>query len=207
MNTFKNYWAEVLFIILTIGGIVLLALGVDTIIRLTPLYILLNAAIIVYRYWSIPHIKSIIGVAACIGFFAELLGVQTGIIFGDYIYGSVLGPKIFDVPIMVGVMWALVMLVIWSVLPEKWRLYRIPVAGLLAVLYDLVLEHFATRFGLWGWDGSIPLSNYLGWFVVATLIASIYTYNGYVLKPTVIAAITMPLHIVFFVTALVLVRV
>lgn len=205
VNTLKNYWAEVTFIILTIGGIVLLAFGVDETIRLTPLYILLNTGILIYRYWSVSYIRSILVTAASVGFFAELIGVQTGILFGDYIYGSVLGLKIFDVPIMVGVMWALVMMVVWSLIPEKWRLYKIPVAGLLAVLYDLVLEHFATRFDLWTWDGSIPLSNYVGWFVVSSLIAAVYTYKGYALKPTFMSVITMPLHIIFFVTALVLI--
>lgn len=201
MSSIKKYWPEIVFVFFTISGIALKAIGVDYVEQLTPLYLLLNLGLLMYRYRD-AHVLPLLYIAAGIGFFAELIGVQTGLLFGDYIYGTVLGPKLFDVPIMVGVMWALVMLVIWALLPGKLGISRIPLAASIAVLYDLILEHFATRFGLWNWEGSIPLSNYIGWFIVASCIASVYHYRGYLVRTTLLAQLTLPVHIVFFLFAL-----
>ena len=38
---------------------------------------------------------------------SEILGVKFGVIFGDYEYGSALGLKIFDVPLLIGANWAI----------------------------------------------------------------------------------------------------
>ena len=42
-----------------------------------------------------------------IGMIAEILGVNFGIIFGEYEYLDNLGIKIFGVPIIIGVQWIL----------------------------------------------------------------------------------------------------
>ena len=40
------------------------------------------------------------------GFFVELLGVKTGLIFGNYHYGATFGAKWQDVPYLIGLNWA-----------------------------------------------------------------------------------------------------
>ena len=41
------------------------------------------------------------------GMFAEWLGVNYGILFGDYAYGANFGPKLDGVPFLIGINWAL----------------------------------------------------------------------------------------------------
>ena len=43
--------------------------------------------------------------AFSIGFLVEVIGVNYGIIFGNYTYGKVLGFKVLNVPLMIGVNW------------------------------------------------------------------------------------------------------
>ncbi|MES2515602.1 MAG: carotenoid biosynthesis protein, partial [Bacteroidota bacterium] len=47
--------------------------------------------------------------AGVLGFFIEVLGVKTEIIFGSYYYGKALGLKFFAVPILIGVNWAVLL--------------------------------------------------------------------------------------------------
>ena len=202
MSFMKKYWPECALIILTLGGLASVFAGRDDVIQLTPVYLLLNMALLIYRFGSNKTLWSMIAVAGFIGYVTEFFGLQTGILFGDYTYGDVLGLKIFDTPLMVGVMWALVMIVIWSLLPRVWGWRRVPLAGVIAVIYDIILEHFATRFDLWTWDGSIPLSNALGWFLVASLIAGIFHWRDYNLPSTLLSQMTLPLHTLFFLSAL-----
>jgi len=205
MDHIKKYWAEILLSFLTFCGVcTTLLIGSDA-LKLTPVFITLNLGLVLIKYQNVSVLWPMVLTAALIGTVAEAIGVQTGIIFGEYIYGSVLGPKIFDTPLMVGVMWALVMIVIWAQLPDKFGWWRVVMASLGAVVYDLVLEHFATRFDLWQWNGSIPLSNYIGWFLVASLIGLVYQKNKWSLTSNLLVKITLPLHIILFVCSLIIV--
>ena len=44
---------------------------------------------------------------ALIGFIFEIIGVKTGLIFGHYKYCNGLGTKVFDVPLIISLNWAL----------------------------------------------------------------------------------------------------
>ena len=43
-----------------------------------------------------------------LGFVVEVVGVQTGLIFGSYSYGATLGVKLFDTPLLIGLNWIFV---------------------------------------------------------------------------------------------------
>ena len=53
---------------------------------------------------SVSLIKAVF-FAFSLGFIIEVLGVQTGVLFGAYSYGDPLGFKVFDVPLLIGVNW------------------------------------------------------------------------------------------------------
>ena len=108
-----------------------------------------------------------------IGFTVESIGVNTGVIFGDYVYGKTLGIKLFETPIMIGVNWLLLIYSCWVLTGiftgNRWLRY---VAGsLLMVLYDIALEPVAIRLDMWNWRGEeIPLQNYTGWFLTSMIL-------------------------------------
>jgi bisanhydrobacterioruberin hydratase len=132
--------------------------------------------------------------AFAIGFGAEWVGINTGIIFGNYQYGTVLGPKWGGVPYLIGLQWIIVMYCagvsismmhqkLLSRQPEgdvpvsKWFLgLSIVVDGaLLAVLFDWILEPIAVSLGYWTWsDGDIPWLNYATWWGVSAVILLIF---------------------------------
>lgn len=106
------------------------------------------------------------------GFGAELFGVQTGLLFGDYEYGPVLGWKAWGTPLMIGVNW--VMLAYCTGIAANHMLgrahwfWRALLASALMVLLDVFIEPVAIRYDFWSWGGGQPpLQNYIGWFVVA----------------------------------------
>lgn len=112
------------------------------------------------------------------GFGAEVIGVKTSLLFGSYVYGDMLGPLLFDVPLMMAVNWALMASLAANVSAELraargWGPVRSALVGaaLLTVL-DMFLEPFAVRYRLWSWEGgAVPVTNYVGWaFVAFTLL-------------------------------------
>jgi len=102
----------------------------------------------------------------------EVLGVATGLVFGPYYYGTVLGAHLFGVPPLIGFNWVLVVLGASLFSRRTLRLtHPVPgalVAAVLCVVFDWIMEPLAIRLGYWTWiGGAIPLRNYVAWFLIA----------------------------------------
>lgn len=115
------------------------------------------------------------------GYLLEVEGVSTGLIFGSYNYGDTLGPKLFDVPLILGFNWffmvycstQIAMLLKWPLLPTA------ILSGAIMTVYDLVLEPNAIALNFWTWEGgTIPLQNYVAWFLFGTLFCLFYLYRS-----------------------------
>lgn len=121
------------------------------------------------------------GIAFGVGLLAEILGVNYGLIFGNYIYGENLGVKVFGVPLLIGVNW-IVLTFITGATTSRW-ISNPCIAGivgaLLMVVLDLFIEPVAPKFDFWSFDTpTAPFQNYLGWFLVALPIQ--WAYHFYV---------------------------
>ena len=110
------------------------------------------------------------------GYFIEVIGVNTGLIFGHYKYGETLGYKVFKTPLMMGFNWVL-MIYLTASLTENIKTpvaIKVLMASVLMIVYDLILEQFAPALGMWTWhNNNIPLQNYLAWFGVSLVFHSL----------------------------------
>ncbi len=118
-----------------------------------------------------------------LGFGVEFLGVQYGFLFGSYSYGTTLGPKLFGVPIIIGLNWLLVVYCI-AVLTGSLNIPaygKILLGAFLAVLMDTLIEPVAMRFDFWSWKYEVvPVQNYIGWFIVSA--AMLFFFHLYKVK-------------------------
>ncbi len=132
-------------------------------------------------------------IAFVIGMATEIIGVNTGLLFGDYQYGPVLGPKIFGVPLLIGLNWFVIVFCSGSLLTqcvdliERKLNVNITVAtstfivvlggAAIATCFDFILEPVAIKLHFWSWDrGYIPLFNYGCWFIISAILLSIKIY-------------------------------
>lgn len=118
------------------------------------------------------------------GMLAEWIGVKYGTLFGSYSYGSNLGPKIGGVPYLIGLYWALLVLVtgVTANHLSTSKLSRILIGAILMVTLDFFMEKSAPNFDFWSFTSGIaPLSNYVAWFVLALVlhfILQFFQLNG-----------------------------
>ncbi|GAA3465905.1 carotenoid biosynthesis protein [Nonomuraea roseola] len=115
--------------------------------------------------------------AAALGYGSELLGVTTGVPFGDYAYTAVLQPQLFGVPVIVPLAWAGMGLAAYAV-ARGTGLARIGLGAVALTAWDLFLDPQMIRLGLWAWehDGpyrGVPLTNFAGWLVVSFLMMAL----------------------------------
>lgn len=140
---------------------------------------LLLSAVLVFLFHSneTKRLLLFIAVSALAGWLVEVVGVNTGWPFGEYFYGSSLGPKLLDVPLVIGLNWALLTYCTGSLaamfLSNIW--IRALLGALLMVLLDLCIEPMVHQLDFWHWKiGYAPIINYVGWYIVAVLLHLLY---------------------------------
>jgi uncharacterized membrane protein len=143
---------------------------------LTPVVILLSSLALLLEHKVWPGFKFYI---ACIvvflaGYFAEVAGVYTGLVFGHYNYGAGLGPVVFGVPPIIGLNWLVLTFCFSLIFAAGKSLVRKIAAAAAMVCLDVAIEYSAPHLDMWHWHGgSIPLQNYAAWFVLSFVFISL----------------------------------
>jgi putative membrane protein len=148
-------------------------------IAMTPINLMLMFLLLLWNvrafHWNVW--VSIV-LAFFVGMLAEALGVNTGLLFGDYFYGKVLGPRVAGVPLLIGLNWFCTVYCAYvSVgllqnsdwVKQDW--FAALMVALMATVYDWVMEPVAVKLGYWTWSSpQIPLYNYVCWFILTFLL-------------------------------------
>ena len=166
-------WALVFFHTIGIGMFLYMAKAPDY----SYMNIFLSAMLVLFS--EKIQLKSLLvfGVIFLSGYLIELIGVQTGLLFGSYVYLDAMGPLIFGTPIIIGATWYAVVVGAVSIIrPLKLNIFwKAVMSGILATVMDLLIEQVAMNYGLWQWEGdTVPLYNYICWFLFGSLFAFIY---------------------------------
>lgn len=194
----------ILFIIFYLVGIIwhIIPLTRKIMFNITP-YVLLISSIIIYIYFETKQKdKFFIWVMATyfFTFAAEVIGANFGLLFGKYSYLNNLGFKLFNVPIVIGFNWIFVTLgAILIALKFKKNIFITSlVAALITVLFDIVLEPAAIKLQYWSWkNNSIPIYNYITWFVLSFIISYFYLKNN-IYSKSLLPAYFLLIQTVFF---------
>src|SRR5215475_1429376 len=119
--------------------------------------------------------------AAGIGCIAEYVGGSYSFLFGRYVYTETLQPLLFGVPLVMACAWMILFAYVKQMLlPFKLsKPAEMTISGVWMVAIDLLIDPLAAnRLGYWRWIESgayygVPARNFLGWFVVSSMIFGI----------------------------------
>ncbi|MFT4534724.1 MAG: putative membrane protein [Saprospiraceae bacterium] len=146
----------------------------------TPLNLLICLVLLLI---NIPLIsnksKGVFIIAFIVGMVIEIAGVTTGQIFGRYEYGNNLGVKFWGVPLMIGVYWAVLVIVTSQIAKSYFKnIFYVSITGaFLMVGLDFLMEQMAASFDFWYFEGGIAsIKNYIAWFIVS-FILQLLAYN------------------------------
>jgi putative membrane protein len=195
MKKTEKYRIILLYILLTAGGLWHILGYFDVLMREAsgPLIITLSiwlffehlvagnlnrTAKIRFLVWSLA--------VFVLSFIIETIGMKTGLIFGEYLYGPVLKPQISGVPIAIGSAW-FTMLICSAAITQKYEKTRVilkPVAqvfliAFLMLLFDFIMEPAAIKLNYWRWESDfIPIQNYIAWFILGFLFSTLGSVLG-----------------------------
>lgn len=146
--------------------------------KATPFNLLLSATLLFsfHKDWNVYFFIFML-ITLLSGFFIEVAGVHTALIFGSYEYGPTLGLKMWGVPLVIGVNW-LILVYCTGVICHKMMVSpftKAVLAGLMMVLLDVLIEPVAMAHDYWQWEeNEIPLQNYVGWYASSFLLLWVF---------------------------------
>lgn len=169
-------------------------------IRNTPLNLCLMGLLLV---WNQPQKNlafwGFAGIAFLVGMGTEMIGVNTGRLFGHYQYGTVLGGKLNGVPWLIGLNWFFVVFCSGTIMAkfQQWFKQKIEKEGqgfppklaalslivdgaILATFFDWLIEPVASKLGFWQWHNSeVPVYNYACWFLISAVLLMVYRWLSF----------------------------
>ncbi|MFZ6034038.1 MAG: carotenoid biosynthesis protein [Melioribacter sp.] len=163
------------YIVGVVGFILPFTRGLFT--ALIPISLLISVYLVIlyhnnYNFFSVAGMISVF----FLGYIIEVIGVQTGQIFGRYIYGNALGPKLFRVPLIIGINWLILSYASVSLL-NQFKIRKplaLFLAPLLMVFYDFFLEQVAGKLDMWYWENlDAPVNNYIAWYIAGFVMVLI----------------------------------
>jgi putative membrane protein len=132
----------------------------------------------------------------------EVAGVNTGLIFGEYIYGDVLAWKVWETPLLIGINWGTLVYSAYIISRQiKVNTYLQDIIGaFMVLLLDILLEPVAVQYGWWGWKNEvIPFKNYVSWFTLALILLQIFRLSPPKKVPFSLAICFLSVQILFFI--------
>jgi len=145
--------------------------------NLVPLTLISSLVVLLWFHskWERHHVWVFLLIAV-LGFLVEVVGIATGLVFGEYEYGHALGFELLGTPPIIGLNWLLLIYCVYGML-ENYKLHvavKTIVGATLMVLFDVALEPVAMALEMWNWEGNVvPLQNYAAWFVISLAFLSI----------------------------------
>jgi len=135
-----------------------------------------------------------------LGLSVEIIGVNFSFFFGEYKYGENLGVKIFDVPIVIGFNWVLLIILTGNfanrIFPKS-IIGKVLFGSTMMILLDLLIEISAPKLDYWEFAiNPVPFSNYFWWFVFSIIFHLIYQSNNN--KEFVVSSNILVIHFLFF---------
>lgn len=139
--------------------------------KLVPLSLLLTCALLIaFQPGNKQPAYFTFAAVALVSFFIEMIGVNTGKIFGHYQYGSALGWRLFNTPLVIGLNWLMLIAGTYNLVNRigiisPWR--ELCGAAVLTGL-DFLIEPVAVRYNWWSWQSDVvPMQNYIAWFYIS----------------------------------------
>jgi uncharacterized membrane protein len=164
----------VLIIFYAVGTVGILSRFSEYFVRLTFANLVLTALLLLVNANGFGRSAAVgFSVSMFAGFAVEALGVKTGVIFGEYHYTDRMGPSLIEVPLVIGLNWAILVHSVHAWV-GKWLRSRTLMAAVGATAmtaFDWVMEPVAIRLRFWVWQAdAVPLKNYLAWWGLSFLL-------------------------------------
>ena len=139
-------------------------------IKATPLNLLLSFTLLIINFKWNKKLFFLVIICFSIGMISEIIGVNYGILFGEYSYGNALGIKFLGVPLIIGINWCILVFITGYISRFFFDslIARTFLGIFLMLSLDIVMEPIAPILDFWKFkQGLASFNNYVGWAIVS----------------------------------------
>ena len=201
LKRYAKIGALIILIMHSVGAVGF-AMDKNYFVGLTPIHLWVINSVLCLPLISKPKYFLVLMLIATLGFLIEALGVETGLVFGTYSYGKVLGYRVLEVPILIGFNWATLLIAAYSLVQPKLKssYFGALIIGLIVMGIDFLIEPVAISNGYWSWSGGvIPVQNYVAWFFLSFLLALILYRTKFPRLPLLLSLSFLSVQALFFI--------
>ncbi|CAN5404521.1 hypothetical protein BH10BAC1_BH10BAC1_21270 [soil metagenome] len=200
----RLFVSTIILVVVHVAGIIgILSPYKDSFLILTPLNLLVSITLLFWNHKDFSNSFNVFCVLTfIIGFTVEWIGVHTKLLFGHYTYGEVLGPKILDIPVIIGVNWLMLIYSVGVVCNKinTNAFVKSFIGAAALVLLDLFIEPVAMKYNFWNWfEGAPSIRNFIDWFIIAFLLLLLFNALKFN-KNNALAKALLIVQLIFFVT-------
>lgn len=170
-------WSDLVYVMYLVGAIQFTLHSQSVLLsELTPfflctIYIIVAVGVLRETQFALSELFVFVFIT---GLMSEIIGANTGLLFGEYSYTEALGPAIMNVPVIIAINWALLIgggIAISQKIFDN-RSLQVLFTVFIIVAFDFIMEPVAIRLHYWEWKGNaIPMFNYVTWAGVALISA------------------------------------
>jgi putative membrane protein len=179
-SNYKELFLILILIIFHLVGIIGINLEAyrEDILKLSSMNLFISVGIIILARKSNRSLfLFFVLLSFILGMTYEIIGVYTSFLFGTYYYGENLGLKLFGVPLVIGLNWAILAVCSGNLIHKiKLNIYiKSLFASALMVILDFLIEPVASKLDYWHWENEqIPIFNYMCWFILSLPLTFLY---------------------------------
>ena len=204
----RLFVSTIILVVVHVAGIIGLQTEYkDLFLMCTPVNLLLSIGLLFWNHTEFNKSFFIFSVLTFLtGYFIEVAGVKTGMIFGHYSYGKTLGFKLLDVPVIIGINWLMLIYIVGIILNKinTNTLFKSFFGAATLTTLDFFIEVVAIKYDFWKWSNyTPPIQNFVAWFIVSFLLLLLFNTMNFS-KNNKLAQGLFIIQLVFFVTLSVL---
>lgn len=176
------WWIKLFLVVFYAVGVMgfLVPITKPLFIAIIPFALLLSVFLLALYHTKFSAVQVLVfALIFVLGYIVEAMGVNTGLIFGNYTYGRGLGFQLFNTPLMIGVNWLFLTYTASSIADKLCTKvgFQLILAPSIMLFYDFLLEHLAPKMDMWSWHESIiPIQNYVAWWFIGFVFVGLFKF-------------------------------
>ena len=204
MKNLNNIFLFIIWLNQLFGAFGILSIDSNLFLSLSPISLVITFLIVMYSNtkFSLRSQISVI-IIFLLSMISEIIGVNSGLLFGSYYYGENLGCSFYGVPLVIGLNWVVLTVSCGNIaiyIFKENKFLSILFGSFLMLLLDIIMEQVSGDIDFWYFNDQNLTFNFITWFMLG--ICNQYLHQNYINQKNLIISINIYLSFIMFFLAL-----
>ena len=204
LKNLNNIFLFIIWLNQLFGAFGILAIDSNLFLSLSPISLVITFLIVMYSNtkYSLRSQISVI-IIFLLSMISEIIGVNSGLLFGSYYYGENLGYSFYGVPVVIGLNWVVLTVSCGNIalyIIKKNKFLSILFGSFLMLFLDIIMEQVSSDIDFWHFNDQSLTYNFITWFLLG--MCNQCFHQNYINQKNIVISINIYLSFIIFFLAL-----